>query len=568
MQSKIGNSRKTDILIIVGIFLFALSVRVIYLNQIKTSPLFIPSGATLDEHLYDSWAKEIAFKDPIGKEAFWGLPLYPYFLALVYKLFGANVYIAKLIQFILGSLSCVFLYIIGKKVFNRPVGIISALTLSLYNAAIFYEGFLVSTSLSILLNCLLILLILSFAGKLNYKRSAMLGIAFGLCGLATPSIFLFIPFMAALFWRNIRQILLMVFLCCLVIAPVTIRNYVLEKDFIPITAHTGITFFSGNNPMSDGTFKLPLYLGTGITDVRRNSRDIAEKTLGKRLKPSQVSGFWVQQSMKFIREEPTAYLKLLFRKFLLFWNHYEISDIIDISFFKKFSGLLRGPLVNYASISVFALLGLFMSLKRKNRNRLLLQLFILSNVISLEIYFINTRYRLPVVPFLILFSSYAIYEIYLMVAQKKYVALSYCLGGLIVFGLIVNLKLMESSAEVAYTNMGLFYQNKQMYKEAIEEYKKALELNPKYPLAHNNLGILYKKSGRFDEAIKEYETAISLDPGYLNPCYNLGLLYLERGQLDKAAEYFEKALTINPDFTEAKDKLAACRRSVQNLKSP
>jgi len=595
IQKNAAGLSKKDFIIPVLLLLFAFSIRFTYLNQVKTGPLFTPTEATIDEHLYDSWAKEIAFKDPIGKEAFWGLPLYPYFLGLIYFLFGPNVYIARFIQFLIGSINCVLLYFIGKKIFNKPIGVIAGLLLSLYSASIFYEGFLVSSAISMFLTCCLILLILSFDQNPNYKKSVFLGITLGLAALATPSIFLFMLFFILWGLRNLKHTLVAVFLCTAVIGLVTIRNYILEKDFIPITAHNGINFYAGNNPDSKGTFSLPYYLGTDPITIKQNSKAIAEKYMKKKLKPSQASRFWFQKGITFIKENPASYAGLLLKRFALFWNYYEISDLCDITFFKRFAPILKLPFVNYAVISIFSILGIFLSFKNKKRNYILLQLFILSALISLMLYFINTRYRLPAVPVLILFASYGMYTIYRLLLEKKRKALLYCVIGLAISYFFVTLRLIRASPENSYNNLGNIYMCKEMYNEALEEFKKAAELNPDYPAihnnlgmlyrklgrfddaireckiaidllpdyanAHNNLGILYKKVGRFDDAIREYKIAAEINPGLTNPYYNLGLLYFELGRYDEAIENFKKILEITPDSSEARQKIALCREA-------
>jgi len=557
---------KKEILIPIVLFLFAFSIRFAYLNQIKNCPLFTPSEATVDEYLYDSWAKDIAFNDPIGKEAFWGLPLYPYFLGFIYFLFGPNVYIARLIQFLIGSINCALLYCIGQKIFNKQVGIISGVILSLYNTSIFYEGLLVSSTISIFLACVLILLVLDLEQNPNFKKSAILGLTLGLAGLAMPSIFLFMLFL--FFWslRHFRYLLFSMLLCFAIILSVTVRNYVLEKDFIPITAHSGINFYAGNNPAAKGTFGLPAYLGANTNTIRENSKTVAEKYLKIKLTPSQVSGFWFNEGLNFIKSEPLSYLSLLFKKFLLFWNQYEISDIFDMQFFRKFAGVLKLPLVNYAFISAFALLGLFLSFPQKNKNYILLQLFILSVLASLMIYFVNTRYRLPAIPALILFSSYGLYRLYKAVIAKQYTFLSCCLAGLVVFFFLGGIKLVRPAPENAHINLGVVYLDKKMTREAAAEFQKALELNPDHPFIHNNLGIAYKKLGRTDEAIKEYKIAIELAPGDSNTYHNLGLLYFEQGRYVEAIENFKKVLEINPGLEEARKKIALCYEAIGHAK--
>ena len=108
------------------IFVLAFSLRLAYLSQVKTSPLFYPPSSGLDDSLYHHWAESIAHGDLLGQGAFNAMPFYPYFLGLIYKLFGSSILIAKIIQFILGSFSCLLIYFIAKRIFgNAPNRIIT-----------------------------------------------------------------------------------------------------------------------------------------------------------------------------------------------------------------------------------------------------------------------------------------------------------------------------------------------------------------------------------------------------------------------------------------------------------
>ena len=580
------------------IFIFAFSIRLVYLNQIKSSPLFTPSRATIDELLYDQWAKDIAFKDPVGKEPFWGLPLYPYFLGVVYFIFGANVFIARFIQILIGAANCVLIYIIGKRIFGRSVGIISGFAFAVYNGAIFNEALLTSSSIGVLLNCCLILSILSLDKKPGYKNALSLGLILGLASLASPSLLLFLPMLFFWFSRDIKRYFLASVLICLsLISCVTIRNYMVSHDFIPITSHGGITFYAGNNPTAIGTSNLPSILGTDIASTRQNSKAIAEQISQKSLRPSEVSSFWFRQGMSFIKKQPLQYAKLLIRKFLLFWNRDEIFDIISITFCKRFAPILRLPLLSYGIISAFSMVGLFMAAMRKNRNYILLMLFMLSNLLSLMAYFVNSRYRFPVVPLLVLFAAYCVYTLYGLIKEKKTAAVLVCVGGLAGSFVIGGLKLAKTTDEVFYTNMGVLYTEKKMYDKAMNEfkmalkerpdypfayinlgylylnmqnydeavniYKKALQLLPDYPISHNNLAIAYKRLGKFDEAIHEYARAAELNPGFADAYYNLGLLYFDRGAYDISEKYFMQALAADPQLSEAKGKIDMCKKAME-----
>ena len=105
-----------DFIIVIAIFIIAIIVRILFIQQITHSPL---TYFSIDDEYYNVWALEISKGNIIGKEIFYGLPFYPYLLGLIYFLFGHSILIARIFQIVLGSVSCVLLYFIGKKVFDK-----------------------------------------------------------------------------------------------------------------------------------------------------------------------------------------------------------------------------------------------------------------------------------------------------------------------------------------------------------------------------------------------------------------------------------------------------------------
>ena len=59
--------------------------------------------------------------------------------------------------------------------------------------------------------------------------------------------------------------------------------------------------------------------------------------------------------------------------------------------------------------------------------------------------------------------------------------------------------------------------------DAREQYRRALELDPRCAGAHNNLGVLYQNKGLYDEAIREFQRATFIDPHYDKARNNLGV---------------------------------------------
>ena len=77
--------------------------------------------------------------------------------------------------------------------------------------------------------------------------------------------------------------------------------------------------------------------------------------------------------------------------------------------------------------------------------------------------------------------------------------------------------------------------------EAILLYKKSLEVLPT-PEAHTFLGWAYSFQGHYDEAIDECRKAIDLDPDFGNPYNDIGAYLIEKGKLDEAIPWLEKAM--------------------------
>jgi tetratricopeptide (TPR) repeat protein len=87
--------------------------------------------------------------------------------------------------------------------------------------------------------------------------------------------------------------------------------------------------------------------------------------------------------------------------------------------------------------------------------------------------------------------------------------------------------------------------------EAIAEYKKAIELDPKNAPAHNNLGNALRQKGRLDEAIAEYHKAIRLDPKFALAHDNVGIALTDKGRVDDAIAEFQKAIELDPKLATA-----------------
>ena len=98
-------------------------------------------------------------------------------------------------------------------------------------------------------------------------------------------------------------------------------------------------------------------------------------------------------------------------------------------------------------------------------------------------------------------------------------------------------------------------------KEALDEFHKALEINPCDADAHGYLGVTLGNLGQIDEAIAEFRKALDINPRDAGTHRNLGLALEGLGRLREAADEYRTALEFNPDDDAACNRLAAIRKA-------
>jgi len=103
------------------------------------------------------------------------------------------------------------------------------------------------------------------------------------------------------------------------------------------------------------------------------------------------------------------------------------------------------------------------------------------------------------------------------------------------------------SSSQNHNNLGDYYGRRGDFEKAIEEFKRAIELNPNYAGAYHNLANAYRHVGETDWAIENYQKAAELNPNLWQSHQNLAVSYFDRGQLDLAEENMKKAIEVNPE---------------------
>jgi tetratricopeptide (TPR) repeat protein len=104
------------------------------------------------------------------------------------------------------------------------------------------------------------------------------------------------------------------------------------------------------------------------------------------------------------------------------------------------------------------------------------------------------------------------------------------------------------------------------YPEAINSYRKLVEIQPRHAAALNNLGAALCQLGRYQEAEGYFLQAIKFEPNYVDPYSNLGNALTVRGAYDEAESYLRRALKLNPRFVNARANLGLTLANLSRLR--
>jgi tetratricopeptide (TPR) repeat protein len=516
-----------------AIFSLALVIRLLNLQQLHANdPFFaLPSP---DPRLYHEWALRIASGELLGEGVFLQGPLYPYLLAMVYRIFGPGFLLPRLLQCVLGALSCVLTWAVARELFDRRVAAVAGFGAALYAMSVFYEGSLLIANILVPLNLWLLLAALRAMEAPTLRGWLGVGLIAGLSALARPNMLLFPPLVVLwMGWglperyawgRRVRWMAVFLVGVSLCVGVSALRNYVVAGDPVLVSASAGMNFFNGNNPAANGMHKVPpLFDRTQADDPVEQNRiykAVAERAAGRTLLASEVSSFWLAQGLQYARASPAAWLQLLGRKLLLFLNAFEAWNNRSYAVSSQFSWVLRLPLLGFGVVLPLALLGLGLSARHWRRLVPAYALLIVYLATSV-LFFVLSRYRHPLLPLLLIFAAHAVVWIVDRLRQRQWVLLSLALAALVPAAALANWEIEEADLSVAYYNLGNKYLALEQFELATLQYEKSLEINPGYISANNNYALALEKTGtRWADAVAAWQRVLEMGERRQLPRYS------------------------------------------------
>jgi tetratricopeptide (TPR) repeat protein len=105
---------------------------------------------------------------------------------------------------------------------------------------------------------------------------------------------------------------------------------------------------------------------------------------------------------------------------------------------------------------------------------------------------------------------------------------------------------MEPQHAAAHINLGTILYTRHEFVLAEQHYRAAIEADPRYALAHFDLGNVLDETGRLGLAVEAYKTALLLAPTYADAHYNLALAYEKIREPRKALRHWRAYLKLDP----------------------
>lgn len=567
-----------DLGIVLGVAL-ALRLTFFFLNKSLNPTFRFPIMDSLYHH---EWALDLVAGGTPGTDAFFRGPLYPYFLALLYKVSGNSIAFAIFVQHVIGSLTAGMIYLTAREYFSRTVALVAGVTTALYWVLVYMEGDLLVETTFIFFNTLSLLL---FTMGMRRHRMWMFGaggLALGLATITRPSVMVFFPVVPLAIYLAARRrpagtrgwvtrTVVAALACAIPIMPVMIRNYRVSKTIVPVGASGGVNFFIGNNPASDGSTAIVPGTRADWWGGYNDAIAIAERDRGHKLKLAEVSDYFTERGWDFIKTRPAQARALMLKKFRMFWGAGERANDKYIYFFWHLAGMKYVPLPGFWLVAPLGLLGGVL-LWRRRSELAMFYLFVVLYSLGVIAFFVNARFRLPIIPVLIIFSSYAC--VYLVDAfRARRMQVVQALFVLAAASLLVNSdylyqKQMRSYSE-AFSNYTLAnaYLKMGLKGTALSYYSRADEVSREYPTdayrfiareVDYNLGILLAEQGLCSRAIDVLERVGGNDEFATSALDCLGDCYLKRRDVANASRVYENLLKVSPSDQRGIAGLARC----------
>jgi len=555
-----------------GAALVLRAVHIIAMSDPATNPTFI--APVTDAGVHHRWAQQILGGSWPGSEPFFRAPLYPYFLAGLYQVFGLGHPLAvQLVHGVISAAGAGFAALCAQRLWDQRAAWGAGLLFATLGTSIYFSGELLAVTLSVTLNLALLWLLLLPPTR---RRMVLCGVVLGLSAISRPTVLVALPVVSWYLWQRAeraksgsRTSLALVAIGLLVtIAPVSAHNFLRGKEPVLIAASGGVNFYIGNNEHADGRVAFlpgapPTWQGE-MSDVIA----LASAEAGHPMTARQADAFFWRQGLGFWRDDPVRALHLLGRKLWLLAASGERSNNKNLAFWYRRSPLLRWPVwPGWALVLGLAVLGFGGRLSRRPEHWLLLGVTAIYSA-ALLLFFINARFRLPVMAWLTVPAGAGLVHLWRGLRHRDWSTAprwAWALAAIVTTISVVPDGLTyhpdPATNFESWRSLGNSYATTDQPSRAKEAWLTALAIDSAAPQSahrwtlpaiYRPLADLYRQQGQIQQAVAIHRQWSARLPGSVPAQLGLADLLLQTGDPHRASILLAEIVRDHPRHTDAR----------------
>jgi hypothetical protein len=479
-------------------------VRLLYLLSIHNAPFF--RHLQTEPLHYDQWASLI-LAGHAPPPPFEQAPGYPYFVAALYALFARSPTAVATVQALLDAVTSSLLVVIGARWFGRRAGIIAGVLAVLYGPFLYFASEVLPSTLFIFTSVAALA-----AGA--FGAATVAGCLWAAALFVRSEIVLAVPFVLFDAWyrggrRAVWQTATPLLLGFAIIVG---TNAAASGQFVLLTTSAGVNLWLGNNPDADGVNPF-IYgpLERVVDEVRATASTGVD-----------VDRIFLHRAGAFIRGDADHALRLAWKKLLWTLSDRELPNSDDIEWVTGQSWLFWRPVfpLSFGMVLPFACVGAA-CLGAQWRKCAPLAGLLVCGIVTDVVFFTNARFRLILVPPILLLAAVAFDRLPTMVAARDQQRRAL-------------LTAAAAFAIGAVVSWGNFY--------GVRTYRiRQLSVNA---------GVIEREAGQFDSAVKHLREGLAGDPYDEIAWIHLALALEQQGHLDSARDTYRAAQARLPDDPE------------------
>lgn len=409
-----------------SVFALALLVRVVY--NLTSARGYVPRD---DAALYNILGYAIVYRHCFCEylnQPYLALgrpPLWPYILSIIYRLTpqpplsmvdsGIQVFYARMLLSVVGSCTCVLVYLLARDLFGKRIGLITGCMAAVYVGLFIYDGWVYAESLYIFLFTAFVYTLYRLQCTKQWRWVLLSGIALALAALTRPNgpvLFVLLALWGIAIvlakgvpWKTVAKSgLAITGIALVLIAPWTYRNYQVSHSFILVSLVSGDLLLGVyNDNVAKGTTGLwtsPLNITPrpNLPPVVLEGHD----AIGYTPQDDQIAtDYALHWMMTHLSEMP----RLLSEHLLTMWTPFTAENGLPFRVFSdRLSSQIVWFMIQYIPIPIFllALFGLIVTWRSRKQQLIVVYISIALTIAENIVFYGNMRFRAPIEPLLVL----------------------------------------------------------------------------------------------------------------------------------------------------------------------